>query len=68
MASTKLRRIIKENSWGINGDVKMSGIKRKVNPNIKARTRLEAGPARATLAGPYFLSLKLLGLYGTGLA
>jgi len=37
-------------------------------PNIKAKTRFEAGPAIATVASDHRPGLKLYGLYGTGLA
>ena len=67
-ARARFKKIINENNSGIREDVNISGIKRKLNPNTKARAIFEAGPARATLAGPYFLSLKFCGLYGTGFA
>ncbi len=53
IANIRFKIIMNENNWGISGEVKTSGIKRKLNPNIKARIILEAGPARGTLAGPY---------------
>lgn len=40
----------------------------KNKPKNKAIIKFPKGPAIATLASPYFLSLKLFGLYGTGLA
>lgn len=38
------------------------------NPKNKAKTKLEMGPAMATLKEPHFWSLKLWGLTGTGFA
>lgn len=55
-------------SSGTRDEEKMSGRNLKVRPNRTARAILDAGPARATLAGPYLRSLKFNGLYGTGLA
>lgn len=44
------------------------GKKRINNPKIKAKIMFDSGPAKATFASPYFLSLKLRGLTGTGFA
>lgn len=46
----------------------IKGINLQIIANTVAMARFANGPARATLASPYFLSLKRLGLYGTGLA
>src|SRR3989344_7952125 len=68
IASTKLRFTIKEKSWGRMVTSREAGKNRKVKPKSRAITILTAGPANATFAGPYFLSLRFAGLYGTGLA
>ena len=56
------------NSSGTRDEENMSGRNLKVRPNRTAKEIFDAGPAMATLAGPYFRSLKFSGLYGTGLA
>src|SRR3989344_3566203 len=56
------------NNSGARDEEKTSGKNLKVRPKRTAKAIFDAGPAMATLAGPYFLSLKLSGLYGTGLA
>jgi len=56
------------NSSGTRDEEKTSGKNLRVRPNNTAKAIFDAGPASATLAGPYFLSCKLAGLYGTGLA
>lgn len=56
------------NSSGTRDEENTSGKNLNVRPNITAKAIFDAGPASATLAGPYFLSRKLTGLYGTGLA
>jgi len=45
-----------------------SGINRIIRPNTKAIKKFEAGPAKETFISPYFLSEKLWGFTGTGLA
>ena len=45
-----------------------AGTNRKIKPNIKAKDKFDKGPAKATFMDPHFLSLKLNGLIGTGLA
>ena len=54
IAKTRFKTIIKENNCGTREEVNTSGIKRKLRPKSKARIIFEAGPAKATLAGPYF--------------
>ena len=44
------------------------GAKRKIKPKTRASIKFASGPAKPTFASPYFLSRKLKGLYGTGLA
>jgi hypothetical protein len=66
--NTKFNITIIENSSGTKGEVKISAPRRSVRPKRRAKIKLEMGPARATFTGPYFRSLKLLGLYGTGFA
>ena len=61
MARTRFKTTIKDRSCGTNGDVKTSGKNRRVMPKRNAKTRLDAGPAIATLAGPYFLSRRFSG-------
>jgi len=39
-----------------------------INPKIKARVKLDKGPANETFKSPHLLSLKFMGLIGTGLA
>ena len=43
-------------------------INRISSPKNSAIRKLDAGPAIATFAAPYFLSFKLYGLNGTGFA
>ena len=61
IARTRFKTIIKDKSCGTKGDVKTSGKNRRVIPKRNAKIRLDAGPAIATLAGPYFLSRRFSG-------
>jgi hypothetical protein len=51
-----------EKRLGIKGEMNISGIKRRLKPNSRARIKFEAGPANATFDGPNLRSLKLFGL------
>ena len=42
--------------------------RRNKTEKITARSRFDAGPARATIAGPHLPARRLYGLKGTGLA
>src|SRR3989344_6229247 len=56
IARTRFKTIIKDKSCGTRGEVKTSGKNLRVKPKRPANTKFDAGPAIATLAGPYFLS------------
>ena len=68
IARTKLIATIVANNCGKIVLLNTAGKKRRISPNTSAIKILDAETAIATLIGPYFLSLKLFGLYGTGLA
>src|SRR3989344_6067345 len=68
-ASTRLIATIIDNNCGKRPSTgNDAGKKRIIKPNIRAMEILDSGPASATLMGPYFLSRRWRGLYGTGLA
>jgi len=67
-ANTRFNLIIYSKSSGTSGELSTSGIKRRLKPNNSANAMLDKGPAIATFAAPNRRSLKLRGLYGTGLA
>lgn len=68
MAKDKFNITTVPSRSGIREVEKTSGRNLKARPKRTAKAIFDAGPAMATLAGPYFLSLKFKGLYGTGFA
>ena len=68
MARNKFNVTTIVNNSGTRDEEKISGKNLKVSPKRTAKAIFDAGPAIATLAGPYFLSRKFRGLYGTGFA
>ena len=70
MARTKFSSTICPKSSISAGEISASGApkKRSKSPKKMAMARFAPGPAKLTLAEPYFLSRKLYGFTGTGFA
>ena len=70
IARTILRYTIPTSKGIIPGKTSAMGVpkKRSKSPKERAIARFAAGPAKLTLAEPYFLSRKLYGFTGTGFA